>query len=81
MATLLIIDRLPAALGEQELRELFQPYGEVASAQIVRDTTGDSLGFGFVEMANSVEYDEIRMALDGANIGHHTIHVTVSTGR
>lgn len=36
---------------EQELESLFQKYGEVKSVKIIRDMfSGDSKGFGFVEM-------------------------------
>ncbi|MCA9402850.1 MAG: RNA-binding protein [Candidatus Omnitrophica bacterium] len=49
-------------LGE-ELQEVFSAFGEVVSAKIIRDKfTGDSKGFGFVEMPNS---SEAQAALQG----------------
>ncbi|MEM7106473.1 MAG: RNA-binding protein [Bacteroidota bacterium] len=39
-----------------QLRELFEGYGEVDSAKVIHDhETGRSRGFGFVEMANEDE--------------------------
>jgi RNA recognition motif-containing protein len=47
------IGNLDYAVNEQNLQELFQQYGEVASAKIITDKfTGRSKGFGFVEMPN-----------------------------
>ena len=41
---------------EDGLRELFESYGEVVSVNVVTDrNTGQSRGFGFVEMANDEE--------------------------
>ncbi len=52
-------------LKDQDLQNLFAPYGEVASAKIVSDKfTNRSKGFGFVEMAND---DEARTAIDALN--------------
>lgn len=45
------ISNLDSNLKDQDLKDLFQPFGEVASAQIQTDAfTGASRGFGFVEM-------------------------------
>ena len=43
-------------MTENELRDMFSAYGEVASARIISDKdTGRSKGFGFVEMPNDAE--------------------------
>ena len=42
--------------NEEELKELFEAYGQVDSAKIISDRfTGRSRGFGFVEMADREE--------------------------
>ncbi len=47
------------------LNELFAEYGEVSSAKVITDRfTGDSRGFGFVEMNND---DEGRKAIEELN--------------
>jgi RNA recognition motif-containing protein len=53
------------AVTEDELRQAFEAFGEVASAKIIKDRdTGNSRGFGFVEMPN---HQEARLALSGLN--------------
>lgn len=45
------VGNLPWSTGDDELRQLFAPYGDVSSANVVTDReTGRSRGFGFVEM-------------------------------
>ncbi|MBL8003194.1 MAG: RNA-binding protein [Flavobacteriales bacterium] len=50
---------------DQDLRELFEAYGEVTSAKIIMDkATNRSRGFGFVEMADD---SAARQAIEGTN--------------
>ena len=50
----LYVGNLSYNITNQQLEELFAPYGQVKSAQVVMDRdTGRSKGFGFVEMADS----------------------------
>lgn len=50
---------------DDDLRAAFEPFGTVASAQVVQDRdTGRSRGFGFVEMPNP---DEANTAIDKVN--------------
>lgn len=52
-------------LKDQDLSDLFAPFGEVASAKIVMDKfTQRSKGFGFVEMPND---DQAQAAIDQLN--------------
>ena len=45
------VGNLPWRATEQEIREFFEPFGEVLSVAIITDReTGRSRGFGFVEM-------------------------------
>lgn len=49
----LIVLGLPWKTTEQELREYFEPFGEVLMAQVKKDIkTGQSKGFGFIRFAN-----------------------------
>ncbi len=50
---------------EDDLRQAFEAYGQVKSIKIIKDNySGDSRGFGFVEMPN---HQEARSALSGLN--------------
>jgi len=56
MAKLLYVGNLSFQTTEQDLEELFSQAGNVESARVMRHTnTGDSKGFGFVEMSNDQE--------------------------
>jgi RNA recognition motif-containing protein len=47
------VNGLPDSFGDGELRRLFMQYGMVLSAEVGRDRGGQSLGFGYVEMATT----------------------------
>jgi RNA recognition motif-containing protein len=45
------VGNLPLNSSDEQLRELFEPYGKVKAATVGRDKkSGESLGYGFVEM-------------------------------
>ena len=51
--------------ADEDLNTLFQEYGDVASAKVIRDRETDrSLGIGFVEMESD---DEAQNAIDALN--------------
>ena len=53
------------SLSEDELRQVFESYGTVQTAAIIKDKiSGESRGFGFVEMPNA---DEATKAVSGLN--------------
>ncbi|MBJ9984245.1 RNA-binding protein [Acinetobacter sp. S40] len=52
----ILVRNLERSITEQDLLELFQPFGQVESCVLVMDTaTGKSKGFGFVEMPHARE--------------------------
>lgn len=61
---------------EDDLRELFEEYGDVDSAKIIMDKfTGNSKGFGFVEMPNDEEAQNAINALNDTEFDGRTIVV------
>ena len=59
------VANVPFKANDDELRELFEEFGEVASARIIMDKfTGKSRGFAFVEMPND---DEAQQAISQLN--------------
>jgi RNA recognition motif-containing protein len=69
-------------MNEAELKELFEEYGEVASAKIIFDKySGKSKGFGFVEMPNEAEAKKAIEELNGAEVQGRKIIVNESIER
>ena len=63
----------------ESLQELFEKYGEVTSANIIKDRdTGRSRGFGFVEMANDEEGQKAIDGLNNTDFEEKTITVNVA---
>ncbi|MEA3639534.1 MAG: RNA-binding protein [Lamprobacter sp.] len=59
------VGNLAYSVTQDELREAFGAYGEVESANLIMDKfTGESKGFGFVEMPNNSEADAAIKALN-----------------
>jgi len=67
-------------MTEQDLQDLFAPYGEVTSAKIVTDKFNNnrSKGFGFVEMTNDTEGQAAIDGLNGTEISGRSIVVNES---
>ncbi len=67
---------LPRSKTKKDLSNLFAAYGEVKSCDIVIDkNTGQSKGFGFVEMFNDDEANEAIADLNGTNFDGNRIRV------
>ncbi|MGB3777217.1 MAG: RNA-binding protein [Tunicatimonas sp.] len=62
---------------DEELRELFEAYGEVSSAKIIQDRdSGQSRGFGFVEMPSDEDASAAIENLDGTDFGGRDLRVS-----
>ena len=60
------VGNLAYSASEDDLRKEFEAFGEVVSVNIVRDRiTGNSRGFGFVQMGSKQEAQNAISALDG----------------
>ena len=61
---------------DEDLKEFFTPYGEVTSAKIISDKfTGQSRGFGFVEMSDDEAARKAIAELDQASVEGRSIKV------
>lgn len=70
------VGNLPYRVTEQELRSAFESHGEVESVTLVTDKhTGQSKGFGFVEMPVQADAENAIKALDGSALGGRNIRV------
>jgi cold-inducible RNA-binding protein len=72
----IFVGNLSFNTNEDELRQLFEGYGQVDRVSIMTDReTGRSRGFGFVEMASNEDGEKAITALNGSQIGGRTINV------
>src|SRR5205807_429398 len=80
--TKLFVGSLPYATTNQELQDMFAAIGKVVSATVVTDKySGQSKGFGFVEMENDDEAQEAIKQLNGQALGGRNIIVSVARPR
>jgi len=76
------VGNLPGTVNENDLRETFQAFGEVATASIIKDKfSGDSRGFGFVEMPKREEAEKAIAMLNGKDLKGRTATVNVAKPR
>jgi RNA recognition motif-containing protein len=67
---------------DEDLREAFEAYGEVASAKIIMDRiSGRSKGYGFVEMPNDEEGQAAINGLNDSELQGRSIVVKVANPR
>lgn len=70
------VGNLPYSTTEDEIRELFSQYGSVVRANIIRDReTGNSKGFGFVEIAEQSDAEKAIRELDGTAFNNRDLKV------
>jgi RNA recognition motif-containing protein len=76
------VGNLPRATTDDELNQAFTAYGQVSSATIIKDKfSGESRGFGFVEMPNQAEAQAAIKALHGKEFGGRTLTVNEARPR
>ena len=71
------VGNLAFNVTEDDLRDLFSSFGEVSAVNIVKErSSGQSKGFGFVEMLNNSEADKAMKALNGARLKDQLIKLS-----
>ncbi|MGR6873143.1 RNA recognition motif domain-containing protein [Pseudomonas sp. HK3] len=72
----LLIRNLARTTTEEEVKSLFEPFGAVQSCTLVMDAqTGESKGFGFIEMPSPGEAKAAAKNLNGMEIAGNAIRV------
>lgn len=78
----LYVGGLAYSVTEQELEALFAEHGAVTSTAVIKDRdSGQSKGFGFVEMANDEEAKAAMAALNGKDVSGRSIVVNEARPR
>jgi len=76
------VGNLPYNATEDEIRELFVAFGEVTSVTLIKDKfSGQSRGFGFVEMQNDEEAQQAIQGLNGKEFGKRNLVVNPARPR
>jgi RNA recognition motif-containing protein len=76
MAKKIYVGNMSYSTSEGTLRSLFATYGEVVSASVVTDRyTGESKGFGFVEMGQDAEAMAAITGLNGREVDGRQLRV------
>lgn len=76
MGNRLYVGNLSFSVTKESLTELFSKAGSVTDANVITDRmSGQSRGFGFVEMSNDAEAQEAIKQLNGQTIGDRQIVV------
>jgi len=73
------VSNLSFHTADDDLRALFEQYGNVSSAKVITDrATGESRGFGFVEMASDEEANKAMKGLNNQQVEGRAMAVSVA---
>jgi RNA recognition motif-containing protein len=76
MAIRIYVGNLPYTFREEEIAQLFAPYGEIHDVRLITDRdTRQSKGFGFVELASDEAARRAIAELNGTQAGDRTLTV------
>ena len=76
------VGNLAYSVTKDDLKDAFSEFGEVSTVDIITDKyTGESKGFGFIEMPNDSEADEAIKALNESDLKGRNIKVNQAKPR
>ncbi len=76
------VGNLSREVTEDELRKAFEAFGQVTTASIIKDRySGESRGFGFIEMATKTEAQAAITGLNGTSLKERTLSVSEARPR
>lgn len=76
------VSNLGFNVKDDDLKKLFASYGEVVSAKIITNReTGQSRGFGFVEMDSKDDAEKAMVSLNNSQVEGRTISVNEARAR
>jgi RNA recognition motif-containing protein len=76
------VGNLSPETTDDDLRQAFEVFGQVSTATVIKDKfSGESRGFGFVEMPSKTEADNAISEMDGKDLKGRTIKVNEARPR
>ena len=77
MGTRIYVGNISFNATEDDIRELFAPFGEIESVKLIADPqTGRARGFGFVEMSSADQAHKAIEALNGKSFMERTLSIS-----
>lgn len=82
MESKIYVGNLSYSTTEDDLRTLFSEAGTVVSVALIKDRdSGQSKGFGFIEMSNQVEAEKAISMFNGRQVGDRELKVNLARPR
>jgi cold-inducible RNA-binding protein len=82
MGTRLYVGNLPYSADDAQLARIFSSYGDVVEARVITDRdSGQSKGFGFVEMGSEQAAQGAIVGLNGSALEDRALRVNLATER
>lgn len=82
MESKIYVGNLSYSTTEDDLRTLFSEAGTVVSVALIKDRdSGQSKGFGFIEMSNQVEAEKAISMFNGKQVGDRELKVNLARPR
>jgi len=82
MSKKIYVGNLSFNTNDDELNKIFTPFGQVSSSRVIMDKyTGQSRGFGFVEMDNLEEANKAIAELNGKSVEGRNLKISEATPR
>lgn len=79
MESKIYVGNLSYSTTEEDLRTLFTQAGTVTSVALIKDRdSGQSKGFGFIEMSNQVEAEKAISLFNGYQLGDRQLKVNLA---
>ena len=76
------VGNLPRAATEDDVRPLFEAFGKIMSVNVIKDKfSGESKGFGFVEMPKRTEAEAAIAGLNGKDVAGRPLRVNEARPR
>lgn len=78
----IFVGNLSRRVTSDALQQMFETFGQVASAEVIKDKfSGESKGFGFVEMPTKTEADAAMTGLNGREVDGKSLNVNEARPR
>lgn len=82
MSKRIYVGGLPYSATDQQLEDLFSPFGQINEIHVITDKyTGQARGFAFVEMVNDDEANRAIQQLNGTEMSGRTLVVNEARER